>query len=116
MQKQINIHLKLYLHNRLVFITAPFFAGPLADKIGRKWTLLSSSLFFVLSFILLLTTNNVPQILIARLIQGFGVGFVMCVQPMYIGEIAADEVRGALGSFMQLFIVSKYFKYLFTLA
>lgn len=41
---------------------------------------------------------------IARLIQGFGVGFVMTVQPMYIGEIASDSVRGALGSLMQLFI------------
>ncbi|XP_063707226.1 facilitated trehalose transporter Tret1-like [Culicoides brevitarsis] len=85
------------------FIT-PFIAGPLSDKIGRKWTLLSSAIFFILSFILLLTTRSVTQIYIARLIQGFGVGFVMTVQPMYIGEIASDAVRGALGSLMQLFI------------
>lgn len=30
----------------------------------------------------------------------------MTVTPMYIGEIATDDLRGALGSFMQLFIVS----------
>lgn len=30
----------------------------------------------------------------------------MTVQPMYIGEISTDDTRGALGSFMQLFIVS----------
>lgn len=89
-------------------IAAPFIAGPLADHIGRKWTLLSSALFFIVSFILLLTTNNVPQMYVARLIQGFGVGFVMTVQPMYIGEIASDNVRGALGSFMQLFITGMY--------
>lgn len=65
---------------------------------------MSSALFFILSYILLLTTNNVIQIYVARLIQGFGVGFVMTVQPMYIGEIASDSVRGALGSLMQLFI------------
>lgn len=38
--------------------------------------------------------------------KGFGVGFVMTAQPMYIGEISTDDTRGALGSFMQLFIVT----------
>jgi MFS family permease len=86
--------------------TAPFIAGPLADKIGRKWTLLSSTVFFVLSWVLLATTASVPQIYVARLLQGMGVGFVMTVQTMYIGEISTDESRGALGSLMQLFIVT----------
>ncbi|KAG5675606.1 hypothetical protein PVAND_005498 [Polypedilum vanderplanki] len=86
-------------------LVGPYIAGPLADIIGRKWTLLSSSLFFILSFILLILTCNIPQIFVARLLQGLGVGFVMTVQTMYIGEIASDECRGALGSFMQLGIV-----------
>uniref|UniRef100_U5ESS0 Facilitated trehalose transporter Tret1 n=1 Tax=Corethrella appendiculata TaxID=1370023 RepID=U5ESS0_9DIPT len=87
-------------------LIAPFAAGPLADRFGRKLTLLGSTVFFALSWILLLTTTTVAQILVARLFQGFGVGFVMTVQTMYIGEIAEDSVRGALGSFMQLFIVT----------
>lgn len=33
-------------------------------------------------------------------------GFVMTVQSMYVGEISTDDSRGALGSFMQLFIVA----------
>lgn len=45
---------------------------------------------------------------VARFLQGLGIGFVMCVQPMYIGEISTDDLRGALGSFMQLFIVSEF--------
>lgn len=94
----------------LYCISGPLIAGPLANVVGRKWTLLSSAAFFVVSFILLLTTGSVLQMCIARFLQGLGVGFVMCVQPMYIGEISTDEVRGALGSFMQLFIVSKYLK------
>ncbi|CAO1352409.1 unnamed protein product [Diamesa tonsa] len=85
---------------------APFVAGPLADIIGRKWTLLSSSLFYALSYVLLILTCNVPQIYVARLLQGFGVGFVMTAQTMYIGEIASDDCRGALGSFMQVGIVA----------
>lgn len=84
---------------------APFVAGPMTEMIGRKWTLLCSSVFYILSYILLILTCNVPQIYIARLLQGFGVGFVMTAQTMYIGEISSDDCRGALGSFMQLGIV-----------
>lgn len=87
-------------------LIAPFIAGPLAGQIGRKLTLLGSSVFFVISWILLLFASSVGLVLAARLIQGFGVGFVMTVQTMYIGEIASNEYRGALGSLMQLCIVS----------
>ena len=98
------------LNNKLSPTSAPFIAGPLAERIGRKFTLLGSSIFFLVSFILLLTTETVVQVLIARFIQGLGVGFVMTVQTMYIGEIASNEYRGALGSLMQLCIVSKYLR------
>lgn len=54
----------------------------------------------------MILTCNVPQIYIARLLQGFGVGFVMTAQTMYIGEISSDDCRGALGSFMQIGIVA----------
>lgn len=87
-------------------LIAPFIAAPLAEKIGRKWTLLGSSALFIVSWILLLTAGTVVQVLVARFIQGLGVGFVMTVQTMYIGEIASNQYRGALGSLMQLCIVT----------
>ncbi|XP_030376606.1 facilitated trehalose transporter Tret1 [Scaptodrosophila lebanonensis] len=87
-------------------LIAPFVAGPLADRIGRKWVLLSSSVFFVIASILNMVATDVVVLYCSRLIQGFGVGFVMTVTPMYVGEIATDSVRGATGSLMQLFIVS----------
>lgn len=87
-------------------LIAPFIAGPCAEKFGRKLTLLGSSAFFIVSWVLLLTASAIGQLLAARLIQGFGVGFVMTVQTMYIGEIASNEYRGALGSLMQLCIVT----------
>lgn len=87
-------------------LIAPFIAGPLAGHIGRKLTLLSSAAFFILAYLILIFTTSVGAVLAARLIQGFGVGFVMTVQTMYIGEIASDQYRGALGSLMQLCIVA----------
>lgn len=50
-------------------LIAPFAAGPLADWVGRKWALLSSTLFYVVSYILLATSSTVGQMYAARLIQ-----------------------------------------------
>jgi MFS family permease len=72
-------------------------AGYLANKIGRKWTLLSSSLFSVTSWILLATTTTVIQIYVAKVLHGICIGFTLSVQAMYVGEIATDNRRGALG-------------------
>lgn len=83
-------------------------AGPLADKIGRKRTLLYSALFLLTSYVILMLSSKVWQLLVGRFLQGFGVGFIFTAQPMYIGEISTDSVRGALGSLMQLFIVGKF--------
>lgn len=53
--------------------------------------------------------NEVWIILFARTLQGFGRGFVMVVQPIYICEISTVNIRGATGSLIQFFTVSKYF-------
>ncbi|XP_075148733.1 facilitated trehalose transporter Tret1-like [Haematobia irritans] len=87
-------------------LIAPFIAGPLADKIGRKWTLLCSSFFLAISYLLMMIAHHVSIILLGRVLQGFGAGFVMTVIPMYVGEISTANVRGATGSLMQLFLVA----------
>ncbi|XP_063710060.1 facilitated trehalose transporter Tret1-like [Culicoides brevitarsis] len=87
-------------------VIGPLIGGPMANVVGRKWTLLFSSLLFAVPYATLIFAKTVLVICIARFIQGLGVGFVMCVVPMYMGEISSDEVRGAMGSFMQLFIVT----------
>lgn len=87
-------------------LIAPFIAAPCAERFGRKLTLLGSSAFFIVAYVLLLTTGTVVQVLVGRFLSGLGVGFVMTVQTMYIGEIASNEYRGALGSLMQLCIVT----------
>lgn len=39
--------------------------------------------------------------------KGCGVGVANTALSIYVGEIATVEYRGALGSFMQLFVTSK---------
>lgn len=50
-------------------LLAPFAAGFTADRIGRKYALLSSAAFFILSYILLGTAAALWQVLVARLLQ-----------------------------------------------
>ncbi|XP_073816969.1 facilitated trehalose transporter Tret1-like [Musca autumnalis] len=84
----------------------PYFAGPLADRIGRKWLLLCSSTLFIIGYIILMLGTVVWVLLAARLITGFGTGFTMTTAPIYVAEISTDNVRGATGSLLNLFVVS----------
>lgn len=86
-------------------VAAPV-AGPLAGRFGRKWTLLSSSFFFTASYILLMIGGSIPSIYVARFFQGLAAGLSATIMPMYSGEIATDDCRGAIGSLMTLLMAA----------
>ncbi|XP_043525601.1 solute carrier family 2, facilitated glucose transporter member 8-like [Frieseomelitta varia] len=85
-------------------IIGSFVAGYLAERWGRKMTLLSSVVPFLIGWVLIATAGVVYQLFVARIILGFALAFAFTVVPMYCGEIAETSVRGALGSFLQLFV------------
>lgn len=70
----------------------------LSDKIGRKWSLVSADLIFIIGSIVQtcsgIGTTNLTQLYIGRFIGGFGVGLISAVVPTYIGENANREIRG----------------------
>ncbi|KOC68300.1 Facilitated trehalose transporter Tret1 [Habropoda laboriosa] len=81
-----------------------FIAGYMAERWGRKKTLLAAVIPFTLGWILVASAKVVFQLYVARIILGIGLAFAFTVVPMYCGEIAEISVRGALGSFLQLFV------------
>ncbi|XP_006571359.2 facilitated trehalose transporter Tret1 [Apis mellifera] len=85
-------------------IIGSFVAGYLAERYGRKMTLLSAVVPFLIGWVLIATAKVVIQLCVARVILGFALAFAFTVVPMYCGEIAEISVRGALGSFLQLFV------------
>ncbi|KAG6455733.1 hypothetical protein O3G_MSEX009374 [Manduca sexta] len=85
-------------------IFGPFIGGFAASKIGRKWGVLSSAIPLIIGFILMLTASSVGMIYAGRIFWGLAVGILFTVGPMYCAEIATDDSRGALGSFLQLFV------------
>ncbi|TGJ88232.1 hypothetical protein E0Z10_g564 [Xylaria hypoxylon] len=80
-------------------------AAPIADKIGRR---LSVSLWCGVTsvgFVIQIASNNAyEQIVVGRLIAGFGVGALSLLVPMYQAETAPPWIRGALVCAYQLFI------------
>lgn len=82
----------------------------LSDKIGRKWSLVSADLIFIIGSIVQtcsgLGTTDLTQLYIGRFIGGFGVGLISAVVPTYIGENANREIRGRCIGCMQLFNVT----------
>ncbi|KAJ8932854.1 hypothetical protein NQ318_017799 [Aromia moschata] len=78
--------------------------GYLADKIGRKHTLMSCAIPYIVSYLMLAFSNVSILYYVARSITGCAVGGVFTVISMYIGEIATDSNRGALGSILNCFV------------
>ncbi len=79
-------------------------AGMLSDFLGRKKTMLISALMFSISAIGCAVCSGMTQLVVFRMIGGFGIGVVSVVSPAYISEIAVPEKRGMLVSLYQLAI------------
>ena len=79
-------------------------AGMLSDFLGRKKTMLISALLFSISAIGCALSADFTQLVIYRMIGGFGIGIVSIVSPVYISEVSPAEVRGTMVSLYQLFI------------
>jgi sugar porter (SP) family MFS transporter len=79
-------------------------AGRIADQLGRKKTILLTSAVFVVGLLLSSLAPALWVFWVSRFVIGLGVGSTSFVVPLYIGEIAPPERRGALVSLNQLSI------------
>lgn len=90
----------------------PFLFGYLADKIGRKLTLVSLGFPFAIIYLLMAFVKNLYLFYIGRFIQGLATGGVFTVMPMYVGEIADSSNRGLLAGLLNIFLcVGMLFSY-----
>jgi SP family sugar:H+ symporter-like MFS transporter len=80
-------------------------AAPVADKFGRKYSIIFWNLIFCVGVIVQIATSEKwYQIVIGRWVAGLGVGGLSVLTPTYQSETAPRYVRGALVSCYQLFI------------
>nr|XP_033816932.1 solute carrier family 2, facilitated glucose transporter member 8 isoform X2 [Geotrypetes seraphini] len=80
--------------------------GWVVDRLGRKLTLMLCSLPFVFGFTLIISAENISMLYAGRILTGLASGVTSLVVPLYISETAHPRVRGALGSCVQLMVVT----------
>jgi MFS transporter, sugar porter (SP) family len=79
-------------------------AGWMSSALGRKRSLLLGSLVFVVASVICGIAWSVETLLIGRLILGVAIGILSFTAPLYLAEIAPENIRGAMVSIYQLMI------------
>ncbi|XP_022231814.2 facilitated trehalose transporter Tret1-2 homolog [Drosophila obscura] len=83
--------------------------GFMIDWIGRRPTMLALIPPYMVGWVLMLFANNVTMLYFGRFILGMCGGAFCVTAPMYCTEISTTALRGTIGSFFQLLIVSGVF-------
>lgn len=76
-------------------------SGGIADWLGRRPMLIISSVLYFVSGLVMLWSPNVYVLLLARLLDGLGIGLAVTLVPVYISETAPPEIRGSLNTLPQ---------------
>ncbi|RAL64134.1 hypothetical protein DID88_003322 [Monilinia fructigena] len=79
-------------------------AGPIGDKFGRRWTIFSGCLIFILGGSLQTGAQHIHYLWAGRWIAGLGVGFLVMIIPLYQAEIAHPSIRGRITSLQQFML------------
>jgi len=75
--------------------------GAIADRIGRRATLVWAGGIFIAGSVLAPLSANVFVLIVARAIIGIGIGFTSVTAPVYVSELAPPQSRGMLIGFYQ---------------
>ncbi|MGH8962822.1 MAG: sugar porter family MFS transporter [Jatrophihabitantaceae bacterium] len=79
-------------------------AGPLTDRLGRKWLLVADALIYAIGAILSAVTWHVAVLMTARTLIGLAIGADSAIATAYIAEYAPAKRRGALSMLQQWMI------------
>ncbi|KAL3734703.1 hypothetical protein ACJRO7_023964 [Eucalyptus globulus] len=77
-------------------------SGQIAEYIGRKGSLMIASIPNIIGWLAISFAKDSSFLYMGRLLEGFGVGIISYTVPVYIAEIAPQNMRGSLGSVNQL--------------
>ncbi len=70
--------------------------GSIADRIGRRSTLVWGGIIFLLGSLLAFWSPNVTILIVARGLLGIAIGFTSVTAPVYVSELAPPQSRGLL--------------------
>ena len=80
-----------------------FMAGVMLEHLGRRMTLLASLASALLGFLLVACASQMRELaFLSRILSGMSAAFAFSAAPVYISEVAPSELRGTLGTLVQL--------------
>ncbi|KAL2577109.1 hypothetical protein AAZV13_16G112800 [Glycine max] len=77
-------------------------SGQLAEYFGRKGSLIVAAIPNIFGWLAISIAKDTSLLFMGRLLEGFGVGIISYVVPVYIAEVSPRTMRGSLGSVNQL--------------
>ena len=83
-----------------------FFAGRLADLMGRRNTMMLAAILFLAGALIQGFAHLQPLFVIARIAGGMAVGAASVLSPAYISEVAPAAIRGRLTTVQQIMIIT----------
>lgn len=76
--------------------------GLLADRVGRRTTLIFTAALFIISSICQVMSDSLMGLIIGRFLSGAAIGLASLTVPLYISEMSISSSRGILVSLNQL--------------
>ena len=83
-----------------------FFAGRLADALGRRNVMLIAAVLFLVGALVQGLTEVHSIFVLARFAGGMAVGAASVLSPLYISEVAPANIRGRLTTVQQVMIIT----------
>lgn len=73
----------------------------ISEPFGRRFSLFLCAILWCIGAAIQSSSQNRAQLIIGRIISGFGVGFGSSVAPVYGSELAPRKIRGTIGGLFQ---------------
>ena len=83
-----------------------FFAGRLADVIGRRAVMILAAVLFLIGALIQGFTDVHSLFVAARFAGGMAVGAASVLSPLYISEVAPANIRGRMSTVQQVMIIT----------
>ena len=85
--------------------------GWATDWLGRKKALAVAGIFSLIGAALVAGSVTISMLIVVRLLQGFGLGMLICLIPLYTTEVAPPHRRGLLSGMTTMSFATGYFVY-----
>ena len=87
----------------------------LADRFGRKKSLAIAAICALIGGALAAGSTTIAMLIVVRLLQGCGLGMLLCLVPLYLTEVAPPHRRGLLSGLTTMSFGMGYLVYVRTM-